>query len=120
MMLPFRCPASGVSRYPRDCQSSRLSVATHRRLRRQITVGGRATIGDMPRNVRRARRFRRRSIARSIALTITKGGDDPDGTLFTNGDRQAYEAPREDVARHAIIRDRPPVERHAAGLRWTR
>lgn len=117
MMLRFRCPASGVPRYPHDCQSSRLSVATHRQSRRQITVGGRATIGGMPRNVRRARRFRRRSIARTIALTITKGGGDPGGALFTNGDRQAYEAPREDVARHAIVRDRPPIERHAAGLR---
>lgn len=58
------------------------------------------------------------SIAPTIALTITEA-DDPGGALFANGDRQAYEAPR-DVARHAIVRDRPPVERHAPRLRRPR
>lgn len=106
--------ASGVPlpRYPRDCQSSRLNV---RRPCRQITVGGggRATT-DMPllRFVEHAAGpdptpvLRARTIA---ALTITEGD-----ALFANGNRQTYEAPR-DVARHAIVRDRPfvPIERHA-------
>lgn len=111
---PLPVPRLPPACHPRDCQSSRLSVRTHRRPRRQITVGGRATIGGMPRKARRARRLRRRSIAPTIALTITEAG-----ALFTDGDRQAYEAPR-DVARHAIVRDRPPVERHAPRLRRPR
>jgi len=58
--------------HPRDCQSSRLSVRTHRP--RQITVGGRATIGGMPRNPRRARRLRRRSVDRTHDRANDHGG----------------------------------------------
>lgn len=107
---PIDAPLPVPARRPRDCQSSRTCVRTRRP--RQITVGGRATIGGMPRVtlVEHVASDAARSHP-TIALTRTEAGD-PGGALFANGDRQACEAPR-DVARHAIVRDRPPVERHA-------
>lgn len=86
MTLRFRTPIPGCR--ATDYYSSRSSVRTHRceeQRRRPTTEGGRTTIGGMPSDAGRARRFRHRSLD-TLTITVRR---DRDGTraLFANGDR---------------------------------